>query len=167
MSLKVSMVADTDGSGNLPEITGRNVAYVDATACGDEKQAVGEALTFMEKFDIPRLKVRYGTGSIEVRTGDVPEQKAEELFYASCCFSLYDVQSLKADELSFGNPNRACDLPTAAHSALRIAKRFDRKVTFAFNSVAVPAEPKAEITQSDIRAVVDTFNHLEQNRPKR
>lgn len=167
MSLKVNMVLDTDDTGNLREATGRNVAYVDASACGDEKQAISEAQSFMEKFDIGRLKVRYGTGSVELRTGDVLEQKAEELFYASCCFDINQAKSFEGNDIAFGNPNKACDLPSAVHSALRIAKRFDRKVAFAFNNVAVPpVEPKAEITQNDIRAVVDAFNRPDKNRPK-
>src|SRR4051812_8050598 len=116
MTLKVNMIADTDEFGRVPEITGRNIASVDASACGDERQAIDEAIAFMKSMEMGRLKVRYGTGSVELRYGDKPEQKAEELFYASCCFSLYDVKSLKDPELAFGNPNRACDITTAAHS---------------------------------------------------
>jgi hypothetical protein len=159
MTLKINMAVDTDESGNVPAITGRNVNYVDATSCGDEKQAVDEAMDFMDRFEITRLKMRYGTGMVELHTGDNRDQKAEELFHASCCFDISNVKSFSADEFSFGNPNRACGVDAAAHSALRIAKRFDRKVSFMFNNVAVPAvEPKAEITQSDIRAVVDSYN---------
>ena len=167
MSLKINMTVETDASGNVPEMTGRNVSNVDATACGDEKQAVTEGLAFMAKFEISRLRMRYGTGTVELRTGDSAEQKTEELFYASCCFNLFDVKSAQPQEFSFGNPNRACDLPTAAHSALRIARRFDRKVSFMFNGVAVPpVEQKGEITQNDIRAVVDSYTRVSEKRPK-
>lgn len=166
MTLKVNFSVETDETGKLGEMSGRNVASVDATACGDETQAVTEALAFMARMDIQRLRVRYGVGSVELRTGDDVKVKTDELFYNSICFSLYDVSSFQAEELKFGNPSRSCDIGTAAHSALRIAKRFDKNVTFKFNDVAVPpVKPPAEITQNEIRAVVDAYSKANEKRP--
>jgi hypothetical protein len=168
MSLKVNITVDTDETGKLTDIHGSNVVSVDASNCGDEAQAIAEAAQLMEHMDIQWLKLRYGSGAVELRKGDDLKNKAQELFFASCCFNLYEVENLGQPEFKFGNPNRPCNIETAAHSALRISKHFDRKVSFKFNDVALPpVHQKDDITLADVRAVMETYTRASDKHYKR
>lgn len=168
MTLKVNMVADTDDLGNLPEIAGCRVISVDASACGDELDAVRQSLCFMNKRGLDQLPVSYGHGNIQLRKSDDAAQKADELFYASCCFDLYEVKSFQDPEFRFGEPKQAKDITEAVHSALRVSRRFETKVSFTFNGVAVPAvEQKGEITQNDITAAVKSYTRASDLRRRR
>ncbi len=158
MSLKVNISAETDETGGLPDIKAQHVVSVDASSCGDEAQAIAEAAQFMDRMDIPSLRLRYGLGAIDLRKGDDLKAKTHELFFSSCCFNLYEVPNLNQREFNFGDPIRPCKIEEAAHSALRISKQFDCKVSFKFNQVAVPpVEQHEPITPEHIRAVADSY----------
>lgn len=157
--LKVHIVADTDGEGNLKPVLPRHIGHVDASACGDELAAVQHALKFMEKQDLAKLLVVYGRGRINLNKEDNPVKKADELFYESCAFDLYRIKSFKDPEFNLGEPIRANNIDDAARSALCVSKRFGVRVSFTFNNIAVPpVEQKGEITRDDVLKVTKAYN---------
>jgi hypothetical protein len=149
--LKLLLSATTDDAGNL---SAPKPLEADASAYGNELQGLQAAAQFIEKQGLESLRVSYGNGVVMLRKGDDLATKAEDLFYSANAFSLRSLPSLTAPELKLGEPERARNIGEAAHSALRIAQKFNRKVSFTFNSVAVgDVEPKAVITRADIDAV--------------
>lgn len=149
--LKLLLSATTDEAGN---IYAPKVLEADASAYGNELAALQAASTFMQKQGLDVLPVTYGHGIVTLSKGDDLAKKADDLFYSANAFSLRSLPSLTAPELKLGEPERAGDIGQAAHSALRIAQKFNRKVSFMFNNVAIrDVEPKADITKADIDAI--------------
>ncbi|TAL39493.1 MAG: hypothetical protein EPN97_02205 [Alphaproteobacteria bacterium] len=166
--LKVQISADADDLGELKPVRADQITGVDASACGDELEAVRQSLRFMDRQGLDQLPVSYGHGRIQLRKSDDAAQKADELFYASCCFDLYEVKSFQDPEFRFGEPRQARDITEAVHSALRVSRRFGTKVSFTFNGVAVPAvEQKNDITQNDITAGVKAYTRASDARRRR
>jgi hypothetical protein len=158
--LKVQILAETNEECELKPTRSEQIAGVDASACGDELEAVRQTLRFMDRQGLDQLPVDYGHGRIKLRKGDDPSQKADELFYSSCCFDLYEVKSFQDKEFRFGEPRQAHDITEAVHSALRISRRFGTKVSFVFNTIAVPAvEQKGDITPDDIQRAVRSYTN--------
>ncbi len=154
--LKLTLSATADDAGN---IGASRVVEADASAYGNELAALQAASRLMDKQGLDDLRVTYGNGVVNLFKGDDLAEKADELFDRASAFSLRQLPSLTVPELAFGEPDRARNIQEAAHSALRIAQKFNRKVSFQFNSIAVAGvEPKAEITKKDIEAVVDTYS---------
>lgn len=149
--LKLLLSATTDEAGN---ISAPKVLEADASAYGNELAALQAASQFIDKQGLQSLRVTYGNGVVNLLKGDDVARKADDLFYSANAFNLRAVPDLAAPELSFGEPDRARNIDEAAHSALRIAQKFNRKVSFMFNNVAVrDVEPKAFITKADVDAV--------------
>lgn len=154
--LKFLLSATADDAGN---VGASRVIEADASAYGNELAALHTASKLMDKQGLDDLRVTYGRGVVTLFKGDDLAEKADELFYAANAFNLRQLPSLTVPELAFGEPERAGNIQEAAHSALRIAQKFNRKVSFQFNNVAVAGvEPKAVITKSDIDAVVATYS---------
>ena len=157
--LKVQISAETTEDGDLKPTRSEQIKGVDASACGDELEAVRQTLRLMSRQGLDQLPVTYGHGSIKLRKSDDAAQKADELFHSSCCFDLYEIKSFKDTEFRFGEPKQAKDITEAVHSALRISRRFETKVSFLFNAISVPAvEQKSDITQDDIERGVKAYN---------
>lgn len=153
--LKLILSATTDEAGNM---SAPKPVEADASAYSNELAALQAASQFIEKQGLESLRVTYGNGFVNLLKGDDVARKADDLFYSANAFSLRGLPSLTAPELKLGEPERARNINEAAHSALRIAQKFNRKVSFQFNSVAVAGiEPKAVITKKDIDAVVNTY----------
>jgi hypothetical protein len=166
--LKVLISAETDEFSELKPVRSDQIMGVDASACGDELEAVRQSLRFLDKQGLDQLPVTYGHGRIQLKKSDDAAQKADELFYASCCFDLYEVKSFQDPEFRFGEPKQARDINEAVHSALRVSQRFGARVSFTFNGVAVPAvEQKGAITQNDIAFSVKAYNRAFEARKRR
>lgn len=154
--LKLFLTATADETGNM---SAPKAFEADASGYGNELAALQAASQFIDKQGLESLRVTYGNGQVTLAKGEDLAKKADDLFYSANAFSLRDVPSLTAPELKLGEPERARNIDQAAHSALRIAQKFNRKVSFQFNGVAVPAvEPLAVITQADIKRVSDSYS---------
>lgn len=154
--LKLLLSATTDEAGN---ISAPKVLEADASAYGNELAALQAASQFIDKQGLQSLRVTYGNGVVNLLKGDDVARKADDLFYIGNAFSLRNVPSLTAPELNLGEPVSARNIDEAAYSALRIAQKFNRKVSFMFNHVAVrDVEPKAVITKADLDAVTARYD---------
>jgi hypothetical protein len=154
--LKLFLSATADDAGNM---SAAKAFEADASAYGNELAALQAASQFIDKQGLQSLRVTYGNGVVNLLKGDDIARKADDLFYSANAFSLRDLPSLTAPELKLGEPERARNINEAAHSALRIAQKFNRKVSFQFNHVTVrDVEPKAVITKADIDEVAARYS---------
>lgn len=161
--LKVTLSLEADDQGVMQEQSCQ-VIDADGSHYSDELAALSAAANLMQKMDLDQLCVIYGHGRVLLKQGDDLFKKADELFYRSSCFDLSRI-SLTGPELKLGEPDQAGNITEAARSALRIARRFDKKVSFIFNCISVPTvEQKGEITQRDIKAVEESYFRAFHNR---